>query len=228
MVLKYLLLLFGIMFGCQESDFTTQRRDMVLDQIVARGIRDKATINAMMKVPRHEFVPLEYREYSYHDRPLPIGLGQTISQPYIVAYMTEALKLKADDKVLEIGTGSGYQAAIMGEIVEEVHTIEIVEPLGRQAAQLLESLGYLNVYVKTGDGYHGIPDEAPFDAIMVTAAPEAIPQPLLDQLAEGGRLIIPVGPSFSQYLILATKRDGKIVKRKLHPVRFVPFTREKE
>jgi protein-L-isoaspartate(D-aspartate) O-methyltransferase len=211
--------------GFQIDDMHEARDRMVDEQIIARGIKDLPTINAMRKVQRHLFVPPELSAFAYRDHPLSIGYGQTISQPYIVAYMTDALALSPDDKVLEIGTGSGYQAAILAEIVAEVVTIEIVEPLALAAKNLLENLGYKNVTVIAGDGYKGYPERAPFDAIIVTAAPENIPPPLLEQLAEGGRMIIPVGPvQNTQYLVLAEKKKGKIQQKKMLPVRFVPFT----
>jgi protein-L-isoaspartate(D-aspartate) O-methyltransferase len=206
-----------------------ERNRMVDEQIVARGIRDELTVNAMRKVPRHEFVPSELAAFAYRDHPLSIGYNQTISQPYIVAYMTEALELKPSDKVLEIGTGSGYQAAILAEICEEVYTIEIVEPLAKVAQDRLNRLEYKNITVIAGDGYQGYKEQAPFDAIIVTAAPEKIPPPLLEQLAENGRMIIPVGPThYTQYLVLVEKKNGRIKKRNLLPVRFVPFTGEAE
>ena len=202
---------------------------MVETQLKARDIFDKNTLSAMARVPREQFVPEDYRVYSYTDGPLPIGEGQTISQPYIVAFMTQALRLKPGDRVLEVGTGSGYQAAILAEIVDSVYTIEIVEKLGIRAKQLLKSLRYNNVEVKIGDGYHGWPERAPFDAIMVTAGAESIPQPLIDQLSEGGRMIIPVGPHKGvRQLVRLEKKGGKIKTRELMAVRFVPFTRSKE
>ena len=218
-------LLIGPIAVSQDA-YIDQRMSMVSEQIEKRGISSLSTLKAMRKVPRHLFVPAGYQSSAYMDSPLPIGYKQTISQPYIVAYMTDALQLNKKDKVLEIGTGSGYQAAVLGEIVDEVYTIEIVEPLGKRAKILLTSLGYDNVNVKVGDGFHGWPEAAPFDAIVVTAGAEEIPQPLIDQLAEGGKMIIPVGPHGGvRMLQLVTKRKGQIkVKNKL-PVRFVPFTR---
>ena len=202
---------------------------MVANQLKARDIFDKSTIAAMSKVPREQFVPQHVRFYAYSDGPLPIGEGQTISQPYIVAFMTQSLRLKSDHKVLEVGTGSGYQAAVLAEIVDSVYTIEIVRPLGIKAKSLLGSLGYQNVEVKIGDGYHGWKEKGPFDAIMVTAGAEYIPQPLVDQLKEGGRMIIPVGPHRGvRQLVQLEKRNGKIRRKELMAVRFVPFTRKKE
>lgn len=199
---------------------------MVEKQLMARDITDAATLNAMRTVPRDLFVPDEVRDQAYTDGPLPIGEGQTISQPYIVAYMTQALELKATDRVLEIGTGSGYQAAVLGEIVDSVYTIEIVEHLGKIARERLKDLGYDNIKAKIGDGYHGWKERGPFDAIIVTAGAAEIPVPLLDQLKEGGRLIIPLGANNSiRQLVLVHKKNGKIKSRNLIPVRFVPFTR---
>ena len=178
----------------------------------------------MRTVPRHKFVPDELKAYAYEDRPLPIGCGQTISQPYIVALMTELLKVDEEDKVLEVGTGSGYQAAILSQIVREVYTIEIFEELGISAKRRLRELGYSNVKVRIGDGYYGWPEEAPFDAIIVTCAATHIPPPLIAQLREGGRMCIPVGGAFQvQNLMLVEKRDGKIMSRNILPVRFVPM-----
>lgn len=195
-------------------------------QIIARGVRDPGVIRAMEKVKRHLFVPERYRAYSYDDHPLPIGEGQTISQPYIVAFMTEALDLKPRDRVLEIGTGSGYQAAILAELVDEVYTVEIIEKLAKRARQTLERLGYKNIHVKIGDGYKGWPDKAPFDAVIVTCAPERIPAPLVQQLKEGGRMIIPVGRAGAvQRLVRATKMGGQLKKKEVMLVRFVPMVK---
>ena len=200
---------------------------MVKTQLEAHGIHNPSVLNAMRKVPRHQLVPGNVRHLAYEDGPLPIGNGQTISQPYIVAFMTEAINPKPGMKVLEIGTGSGYQAAVLGEIVAEVYSIEIVEPLGTKAQKDLEKLGYKNVHVRVGDGYQGWPEQAPFDAIIVTAAPEKVPQPLIDQLKEGGKMIIPVGSiATTQELRLLEKKKGKIRTSSLLPVRFVPFTRD--
>jgi protein-L-isoaspartate(D-aspartate) O-methyltransferase len=193
-----------------------------------RSRLDPAVIAALRTVPRHEFVPVELRDFAYVNRPLPIGEGQTISQPYIVALMTDLAAVDADAVVLEIGTGSGYQAAVLAEIVAHVYTIEIVEPLGRRASATLKRLGYDNVSVRIGDGYRGWPEHAPFDAIIVTAAPESVPEPLIRQLKTGGRLVVPVGPTEGpQSLELLEKNaDGKITSRAVLPVMFVPFTRE--
>jgi protein-L-isoaspartate(D-aspartate) O-methyltransferase len=188
-----------------------------------------AVMAAMGKVPRHRFVPSSQEPFAYENRPLPIGEGQTISQPYIVALMTELLDPKRSDTVLEVGTGSGYQAAVLAELVAKVYTIEIVEPLGKRAAKVLGELGYRNVEVRVGDGYGGWPAAAPFEAIIVTAAPAAVPQPLIDQLKPGGRMVIPVGEMFyAQELLLVHKEsDGKTTTRRTLPVRFVPLTRER-
>lgn len=210
----------------QPDKYEPVRHRMVKSQIEDRGISNPAVLSAMKKVPRHLFVPKEYEDEAYNDYPLPIGYGQTISQPYIVAYMTEALRPASKKKVLEIGTGSGYQAAVLAEICEKVYTIEIVRELAKESAERLKKMGYKNIVCKYGDGYIGWPEYAPFDMIMVTAAPESIPQPLIDQLAEGGRLIIPVGaPSAVQELIMIVKRNGKTEQRRLTFVRFVPFRR---
>ncbi|MFC2133668.1 protein-L-isoaspartate(D-aspartate) O-methyltransferase [Bacteroidota bacterium] len=206
-----------------QDKFQEQRKQMVVQQIMNRGITDSLLINAFLKVPRHEFVPLKYRTFSYADRPLPIGEGQTISQPFIVAYMTEVLKLSRTDKVLEIGTGSGYQAAILGELCDSIFTIEIIESLGNRAAGLLNEMGYGNIKVKIGDGYKGWEEYAPFDAIIVTCAPTEIPDPLQYQLREGGRMIIPVGSSYYQELVYLRKINGQLKKESVLPVRFVPM-----
>lgn len=211
-----------------SQDFDQLRHEMVSQQLEPRGINHAATLEAMRKVERHLFVPDSYQQRAYQDKPLPIGYGQTISQPFIVAMMTQMLDPKATDRILEIGTGSGYQAAVLGEIVAEVYTIEIVEQLGTKAKRLMSTLGYDNVEVVIGDGYNGLPEKAPFDAIVVTAAPEETPRPLIEQLKEGGKIIIPVGPPGAvQNLVLIEKRNGELVKTSLIPVRFVPFTRSK-
>lgn len=199
---------------------------MVRRQIEARGVADPNVLEAMRTVPRHAFVPQAQRANAYEDRPLYIGHGQTISQPYVVAFMTEALELEPNSVVLEIGTGSGYQAAVCAEIAKEVWTIEIVEPLAESAARLLTELGYANVHVKAGDGYYGWPQEGPFDAIIGTAAAGEVPPPLIEQLKIGGRMILPVGSRLGlQYLILATKDEqGQLHRREVMPVRFVPMT----
>jgi len=216
----------GSSFLQQDDRYTSAREKMVTEQIISRGVTDQQTLRAMRKVPRHLFVPEEYKNEAYDDNPLPIGYGQTISQPYIVALMTEVSKPSADKKVLEIGTGSGYQAAVMAEITDKVYTIEIVPELARESAERLKKMGYTNITGKFGDGYKGWPEHAPYDIVIVTAAPEQIPQPLIDQLAENGRLVIPVGaPAAVQELILIEKKNGKIEKNRLTFVRFVPFRR---
>ncbi|MGQ9654254.1 MAG: protein-L-isoaspartate(D-aspartate) O-methyltransferase [Thermodesulfobacteriota bacterium] len=204
-----------------------EREDMVRKQIQGRGVKDPRVLWAMRTVPRHLFVPEKYSKEAYADRPLPIGHDQTISQPYIVAYMTEALGLKGDERVLEIGTGSGYQAAVLSMLVREVYSIEILEPLAEEAARRLKELGYDNVEVRCGDGYLGWPDKAPFDAIIVTAAPPEIPQELVKQLKVGGRMVLPVGVG-TQDLIRVTKTQSGIRKENLLPVRFVPMVPGKE
>ena len=201
---------------------------MVEQQLKARDIKDDRVLAAMGKVPREAFVPPESRAASYEDGPLPIGYDQTISQPYIVAFMTEQLRLKPSDRVLEIGTGSGYQAAILAELVSEIYSVEIVEPLAKDAQTTLQRLGYKNVHVKVGDGYKGWPVAAPFDAIIVTCAPEKVPQPLIDQLKDGGRMVIPVGERFAQQLYLLEKRNGQLKESVTLPVRFVPMSGEAE
>ena len=206
--------------------FEKVRQRMVRNQIVARGIKDQKVIQAMLNVQRHLFVPKNYERMAYEDRPLSIGEGQTISQPYIVALMTETLNLKKEMKVLEIGTGSGYQAAILAEIVDHVYSIEIIETLGIRAKELLESLDYENINLKIGDGYKGWEEYAPFDAIIVTCAPTDIPKPLGEQLKEGGKMIIPLGGSITQKLVLFEKKNGKLIKKIVAPVRFVPMIRD--
>ena len=208
------------------ANFGTERQRMVQQQLMTRGITDARVLAAMAKVPREEFVPPESRAASYEDGPLQIGHGQTISQPYIVAFMTEQLRPKASDRVLEIGTGSGYQAAILAGLVKDVYTIEIIEPLAKDAEATLQRLGYKNVHVRVGDGYRGWPEYAPFDAITVTCAPDHVPQPLIDQLKEGGRMIIPVGGFGNQELYLLEKKNGQLQRRSVLPVRFVPMAGE--
>jgi len=212
-----------------QDDYLSKRENMVKTQLLARDIIDPVTLKAMRQVERHEFVPESMKKDAYSDSPLSIGHNQTISQPYIVAYMTQELKLKPQHRVLEIGTGSGYQAAVLATIVDSVYTIEIVEPLGLIADKRLKRLGYKNIMTKIGDGYHGWPDKAPFDAIIVTAAVKNIPPALINQLAEGGRMIIPVGQRrFHRNLVLVTRKNGKIRTKERIPVAFVPFTRDKE
>ena len=206
---------------------TAERERMVAEQIAARGVRDERLLDAMREIPRELFVPAAYASDAYADHPLPIGHEQTISQPYIVAYMTELLELDGDERVLEIGTGSGYQAAVLGELVAEVYSIEIVAPLAERAGELLARLGYDNVHVRSGDGYRGWPSKAPFDRILLTAAPEEVPEPLLEQLAVGGRLVAPVGRR-GQELVLIRRTEEGYTREELLAVRFVPMTGEAE
>jgi len=210
-----------------ENPEEARRREMVSTQIEARGIDHSRVLDAMRSVPRHLFVPPNLRDEAYRDGPLPIGYQQTISQPYIVALMTELIRPEASMKVLEVGTGSGYQAAVLAECVGDVYTIEIVPELGRRSAVLLERLGYRNVHLRIGDGFDGWPEEAPFDAILVTAAPAEVPQPLKEQLAEGGRLVIPVGRG-SQDLIVLTRTAEGFEQSRVTGVRFVPMTGKAE
>jgi len=218
---------FGLGASPQDPDRQSERTWMVDKQIAERGIKDSRVLKAMRTVPRHEFMPESEAPSAYGDYPLPIGFGQTISQPYIVAFMTEAVGLTGKEKVLEIGTGSGYQAAVLAEIVPQVFTIEIVEPLARQAEETLKALGYSNVTVRAGDGYQGWPDEAPFDVIILTAAPDHVPQPLMDQLKVGGRLILPTG-TWRQELVLIRRTKTGFEQTSLLPVAFVPMTGEAE
>lgn len=223
-----LFLLTGEHLFSQVDKYVAARNNMVKIQIMDRGIKNDATIKAMRKVPRHLFIPKEFENDAYGDFPVPIGYGQTISQPYIVAYMTEIVRPTEKKKALEIGTGSGYQAAVLAEIVDTVYTIEIIPELAKESAYRFEKLGYKNIIGKYGDGYSGWPGHAPFDIIIVTAAADEIPKPLIDQLADNGRLVIPVGePGAVQELILLVKKNGKIEKSRLASVRFVPFRRSK-
>ena len=226
-VASFLMLFFFAACLQQEDPNTIKRENMVKRQIMSRGVKDEAVLNAMRTVKRHLFVPENQLSNAYDDRPLPIGYGQTISQPYIVAYMTEIINPQPPFKVLEIGTGSGYQAAILAEIVKEVYTIEIVPELGNAGAARLKNLGYHNVQVKVDDGYNGWKEHAPYDAIVVTAAAEYVPPPLIEQLKDGGKMIIPVGsPFMTQMLMLVEKKGSKITTKSLLPVAFVPFTRK--
>jgi protein-L-isoaspartate(D-aspartate) O-methyltransferase len=210
-----------------QDERSMERAKMIEEQIASRGVRDPQVLRAMRSVPRHLFVPQEVAPYAYRDHPLPIGHDQTISQPYIVAFMAEALNLKRTDRVLEVGTGSGYHAAVMAEIAAEIYTIEIVRDLARRAERTLADLGYQNVHVRYGDGYEGWPEQAPFDAIVVTAAPDHVPQPLLDQLRVGGRMIIPVGDTYQELRLIRRTPKG-IVEENTIPVRFVPMTGKAE
>ena len=216
--------------GCSRAqvapaEFATQRERMVKEQIAGRGVSDERVLAAMRSVPRHEFVPERSRQAAYEDQPLPIGEGQTISQPYVVALMTAQLKPEPDHRVLEIGTGSGYQAAVLSGLVADVFTIEIVESLGHAAEATLQRLGYKNVHVKIGDGYKGWPEHAPFDSIIVTCAPDQVPPALVEQLKEGGRMVIPVGPPLAQELYIVQKVNGQLRQTALLDVRFVPMRR---
>jgi len=227
------LMLVIVIFNCsnrqviKEDEYYLQRKAMVEHQLKDRGIHNQRVLDAMLKVPRHKFIPEGYKRFSYNDSPVPIGYDQTISQPYIVAYMTEILNPDSSQKILEIGTGSGYQAAVLSQLYKEVYTIEIIKPLGENAKKIFEEEGYKNVRAKIGDGYQGWKDYAPYDAIIVTCAPENVPQPLVEQLAEGGKMIIPVGGLNSQVLYLLEKRKGKVRTTETLPVLFVPMTREK-
>jgi protein-L-isoaspartate(D-aspartate) O-methyltransferase len=218
-----------------KDDRAAERREMVDEVAALAGLVGRETgrsglsprvLDALGKVPRHEFVPPAQRSSAYRNRPLSIGNGQTISQPFIVALMTDLLALKPDDKVLEIGTGCGYQAAVLAELAEDVYTIEIIESLGEGAAKTLERLGYANVRAKIGDGYKGWPEHAPYDAIIVTAAPDHIPEPLVAQLKPGGRLVIPVGKLFQELMVITKNADGTTTRKDVVPVQFVPLTRD--
>ena len=204
------------------KQFELQRQQMLEKHLGDRGIDDEKVLTAMSKVPRHLFIDSSYREFAYSDRPLPIGYEQTISQPYIVAYMTRAAEITANDKVLEIGTGCGYQTAILGEIARQVYSVEIIPQLANRASQILEQLGYQNIKIKTGDGYQGWKEYAAYDAIIVTAAPEYIPQALIEQLAIGGKLVVPVG-KWHQEIVVLTKTETEIIQQATISVRFVPM-----
>ncbi|MFC1667979.1 protein-L-isoaspartate(D-aspartate) O-methyltransferase [Chlamydiota bacterium] len=208
----------------EPDKFVTARKEMVKYQIISRGIKDRNVLSAMRTVKRHLFVPKILQNSAYRDHPLPIGDGQTISQPYIVALMSDALGLKSTDRVLEIGTGSGYQAAVLAHIVKEVYSIEIIKKLAVSAKKRLHNLGYKNIFIKHGDGYRGWPEYAPFDAIIVTCAPDKIPQPLLEQLAPKGRMVIPLADDFPQRLVLITKHKDRFEKKTITSVMFVPMT----
>jgi protein-L-isoaspartate(D-aspartate) O-methyltransferase len=230
-VAQYVVLAAMAATGCGQqapsaADFAAHRRRMVDQQLKPRGIKDERVLAAMAKVPREEFVPGDQRAGAYQDGPLPIGYDQTISQPYIVAFMTEQLRPRLGDRLLEIGTGSGYQAAILAELVSDVYTIEIVESLSKTAEATLQRLGYKNVHLKVDDGYKGWPEQAPFDAIIVTCAPDKLPHALVDQLKDGGRMVIPVGERFAQQLYLLEKKNGQLKESATLPVRFVPMMRE--
>ena len=228
--MKWFFLTLILNLGCSQNtdSYENQRKIMVEDQIKRRGVKDVGVLKAVQKVEREKFVPEKYRDLAYSDNPLPIGHQQTISQPYIVAYMTEHLQVSKSHNVLEIGTGSGYQAAILAELAHHVFTIEIIPKLTESAEKVLMELAYENITVRTGDGYKGWPEEAPFDRIMVTAAPNEIPEKLVEQLAPNGRMILPVGGSiFAQYLWLVQKdKEGIVTKEKILAVRFVPMVKE--
>jgi protein-L-isoaspartate(D-aspartate) O-methyltransferase len=227
-ILPFLFLWITLLFDFQEDPFKKKREELVAESIEGRGIKDKEVLKSMKTVKRHLFVPENNISKAYEDRPLPIGYGQTISQPFIVAYMTEVINPKPEYKVLEIGTGSGYQAAVLAEIVKEVYTIEIIPELGNAATARLKKLGYNNVNVKIADGYFGWTEHGPYDAIVVTAAAEFVPPPLIEQLKEGGKIVIPIGsPFLNQMLMLIEKKGKKITTKNLVPVVFVPFTRKK-
>lgn len=211
-----------------QTSMASARRRMVAEQLKPRGINDPAVLEAMSTVPRHEFLPQSQRSLAYADHPLPIGYGQTISQPFIVALMTQVLELKPGDSVLEIGTGSGYQAAVLAELTDKVYSIEIVEPLARSAREILDRLGYSKVRTRIGDGYRGWQEHAPYDAIIVTAAPNHVPQPLVDQLALGGRMVIPVGAYYQELMLLKKDPEGNMTREGVIPVVFVPMTGEAE
>lgn len=213
--------------GAGSDDHASDRAEMVDRQIAERGVRNEQVLAAMRKVPRHEFVPAGEKRAAYHDTPLPIGEGQTISQPYIVALMTELAQPSNKHRVLEVGTGSGYQAAVLAEIVEHVYSIEIEVTLARTASEVLRKLGYTNVTVRTGDGYLGWVEQAPFDTIVITAAPDHIPQPLIDQLKAGGRMVVPVGPTGATQQLRVLQKDaaGRVTSKVVAPVRFVPLRR---
>lgn len=219
--------IFGGALPAIPQEFASARERMVSAHMEARGIKDQRVLKVMRETPRHLFVPAAARGRAYEDTPLSIGYGQTISQPYIVASMTDLLGVEASHRVLEIGTGSGYQAAVLSQLAGEVYSIEIVEPLARQSTQLLQQLGYKNVTVRHGDGYQGWPDKAPFDRVILTAAPPEIPQSLIDQLKPGGKLIAPEGSAWQELMIVDKDKNGKVTRRRAYPVMFVPMVKEK-
>jgi len=230
-IAKCLVVAFLATSGCQKqststAEFVAERQKMVEQQLRPRGIHDERVLMAMMKVPREEFVPENLRDQAYQDSALPIGHDQTISQPFIVAFMTEQLRPRPSDRVLEIGTGSGYETAVLAELVKEVYTIEIVELLAKDASARLARLDYTNAHVKIGDGFQGWPEVAPFDSIIVTCAPDKVPQPLTQQLKDGGRMIVPVGSGLDQQLYLLEKKNGQLAQTAILPVRFVPMVGE--
>ena len=212
---------------CEAQDFRAARERMVRDHVEARGVKDARVLAVMRATPRHLFVPKALERRAYEDTPLPIGYGQTISQPYIVASMTELLGVRPGDRVLEIGTGSGYQAAVLAPLAKEVYSIEIVEELGRQSQRLFEQLGHANIEVRIGDGYKGWPEKAPFDRIILTASPPEIPQSLIDQLKNGGRLVAPEGKAWQELVVIDKAASGKVTKRAVYGVQFVPMVKGK-
>ncbi len=208
-----------------QADPTQAARNKLVQQhLVERGIKDPRVLDAFRKVPRHLFLPPEGRRHAYDDESIPIGEGQTSTPPFDMAFMTETLQLKPTDKVYEVGTGSGYQASILAQLAKEVYSVEIHKPLGESAAKVIKELGYKNLHTRVGDGYEGWPEAAPFDAIIVTCAPTKVPQPLVDQLKEGGRIVIPIGSRYNQVVHLIVKKDGKLIDRQLRPTLFVPMT----
>ncbi|QEG01000.1 Protein-L-isoaspartate O-methyltransferase [Stieleria maiorica] len=214
--------------AAQDRVYASLRAKMVDSQLAGRDIRDQRILDAIRRVPRHRFVPPGSRGDAYADSPLPIGNGQTISQPYIVGLMTQLVDPQPEDRVLDVGTGSGYQAAVLAELVRDVYSIEIVEPLAREAAERLKTLGYQNIHVRHGDGYAGWPGEAPFDAIVVAAAPDHVPPALIEQLAPGGKLVIPIGDRFQSLVLIEKQDDGSVTRRNVAPVMFVPMTGKAE
>ena len=214
--------------GKTTSDYSQLRESMIRDGIIQQGITDPRVIQVIRDTPRHEFIPRTHRRFAYYDMAVPIGFSQTISSPFIVAFMTQSLEPTKSDRILEIGTGSGYQAAVLSPLVRTVYSIEIVKPLGERAKRTLKRLNYENVHLRVGDGFQGWPEEAPFDKIIVTCSPEKVPQPLIDQLADGGRLVVPVGQRYQQTLYLFRKRNGKLESEALRPTLFVPMTGEAE
>lgn len=226
-LIVFIIVSFLFLLGAEgEERYLKEAREKMVDLIKSRGIKDEKVISAMLKVPRHLFVDKSQWRSAYDDRPLPIGYGQTISQPYIVALMTESLEIKMGDKVLEIGTGSGYQAAILAELTDKVYSVEIIEELGKRAGRVLKSLGY-KVKIKIGDGYNGWEEYAPFDAIIVTCAPDHVPPPLIQQLKIGGRMVIPVGPTglYQTLWLIKKEREDKLIYKNLGDVLFVPLVR---